>query len=64
MIKLEIGASKTVPPQWLDDLNEEQRMRIELLFEEITESGASQNGIIRAMKHAYDKEIILARAHF
>jgi hypothetical protein len=44
----------------LHGLNHEQRMRLELLFEEMTESGFSQEGIMHAIKHAYDKEIMFA----
>jgi hypothetical protein len=60
MIRLEVKNSKPLPSQWLDDLNDEQRTRIELLYEEMIESGASQEGIIHAIKHALDKEIMLA----
>lgn len=57
MIRLE---TKKLSSQLLDGLNDEQRMRLELLYEEMTESGASQEGIMHAIKHAYDKEIMLA----
>jgi hypothetical protein len=60
IIRLEIKDLKTLPSEWLDDLNDEQRTRIELLYEEMTESGASQEGIRHAINHAHDKEIIFA----
>ena len=60
MIRLEVKNAKVSRLQWLDDLNDEQRMRIELLYEEMAESGASQEGIRHAIKHAHDKEIIFA----
>jgi hypothetical protein len=60
MIRLETRNTKTLPSQWLDDLNEDQRTRLELLYEEMIESGASEEGIRLAIKHARDKEIIFA----
>jgi|GEM_PF-6405483 len=61
MIRLEMRNAKTVPSQWLEDLNDEQRTRIELVYEEMVESGVSQNGIEHAMNYAYDREIIFSR---
>jgi hypothetical protein len=57
MIRLE---TRKLSSQLLDGLNEEQRARLELLCEEMTESGASQEEIMRAIKHAYEKEIMFA----
>jgi hypothetical protein len=57
MIRLE---TKKLSSQLLDGLSDEQRMRLELLYEEMTESGASQKGIMYAIKHAYEKEIMFA----
>jgi hypothetical protein len=58
MIRLETKIS--ISPQLPDGLSDEQRMRLELLYEEMTESGASQEGIMHAIKHAYEKEIMFA----
>jgi hypothetical protein len=60
MTRLEAKNPETLPSQWLDDLKDEQRTRIELLLEEMTESGASAEGIRHAIKHAHDKEIMFA----
>jgi len=57
MIRLE---TKKLILQLLDGLNDEQRMRLELLCEEMMESGASRDGVMHAIKHAYEKEIIFA----
>ena len=57
MIRLE---TKKLSSPLLDVLSDEQRMRIELLYEEMTESGASQDGIMHAIKRAYEKEIMFA----
>jgi hypothetical protein len=52
--------TKKLSCQLLDDLKDEQRTRLELLYEEMTEAGASQKGIMHAIKHAYHKEITFA----
>jgi len=60
VLRLETKSTKVLSSELLDDLKDEQRTRLELLYEEMTESGASQEGIMHAIKHAYEKEIIFA----
>ena len=62
MIGLEIKNREILSSRWLKNLTDEQKMRIALLLEEMIEAGASREGIMYAIKHARDKEIIFARA--
>jgi hypothetical protein len=61
MMKLEIKETNIVlPSKWLDDLNDEQRTRIELLYEEMIESGFNPERIKYTIEHARAKEIMFA----
>jgi hypothetical protein len=55
MIRLETENLRLLLSRWLDDLNDEQRTRLELLYEEMAGRGASQEAIGHAIKHAHDK---------
>jgi hypothetical protein len=58
MMRLEIKETKLVPSEWLDDLNDEQRTRIELLYEEMIDAGFNPERIECVMEHARAKEIM------
>lgn len=60
MTEIEAKNGEILPSRGLNNLTDEQRMRIGLLVQEMMEAGASHNGIRNAIKHAYDKEIIFA----
>lgn len=60
MTGLETKNREILPSRWLDNLTDEQKMRIALLLEEMIEAGAGREGIRYAIKHARDKESIFA----
>jgi hypothetical protein len=64
VIRLEVTDNEVLPSRWLDDITDEQRSRLELLLEEMIVAGAGRDGIRNAIKHALDKEIILAAPEY
>ena len=60
MKKLATKIIETLPNEWLENLNDDQRTRIELLYEELTELMTSHQAITHAIKQACDKELMLA----
>lgn len=58
--KTEANNDEIMPAGWLDDLTKDQKIRIELLLEELITAGASRQSIKSMMKRVYDKEIRFA----
>jgi S-adenosylmethionine:tRNA-ribosyltransferase-isomerase (queuine synthetase) len=58
--KTEANDDEIMPARWLDDLTKDQRIRIELLLEEMIAAGDRLQSIRNTMKRALDKEIRFA----
>jgi hypothetical protein len=58
--KTEVNDDGIMPAQWLDGLTKDQKIRIELLLEELIAAGARRQSISSTMKRALDKEIRFA----
>jgi len=58
--KTEANDDEIMLARWLDDLTKDQRIRIELLLEELIAVGTHRQSIRNIIKRAYDKEIRFA----
>jgi len=58
--KTEANDDVIMPARWLDGLTKDQKIRIELLLEELIAAGTRRQSIRNIMKRVYDKEIRFA----
>jgi len=58
--KLEANADQIMTAPWLDSLTKDQKIRIELLLEELMALGIRRQSISSIMKRVFEKEIRFA----